>query len=253
MECLISTFLNMRYLFLFAFLLIISCASSKKEQGPSVDMVAVEATANEALNLAKADSVQITALWEHLEFLARRLDLLDSLSTSLPLASTSENQLQIALLREEVIFLRKFMEGQDKVPLISPTRENLPQVPSYLPPEYEQAQYLFSQKKYKDAAKKFEEFTIRYPQNDWTDDAWYWAGESQMALGNYALAISAYEKVFFYAASLKQPDAQFQIGICLLKMGNVEHAKNALRKVQESYPRSPRALQAQTELNKLKR
>ena len=253
MECLISTFLNMRYLFLSAFLLIISCASSKKEQEPSVNMVAVEATANEALNLAKADSAQIVALWEHLEFLAKRLDLLDSLSTSLPLAATSENQLQVALLREEVIFLRKFMEGQDKVPLINPTRENLPQAAGYLPPEYEQAQFLFTQKNYKEAARKFEEFTVKYPQSDWTDDAWYWAGESQMALGNYALAISAFEKVFFYAASIKQADAQFQIGICLLKMGNVEHAKNALRKVQESYPRSPRALQAKTELNKLKR
>jgi len=242
----------MRYLFLLAFLLIISCASSK-EQGPSVDMVAVEATANEALQLAKADSVQIVALWTHLQFLAKRLDLLDSFTTALPLAATSENQLQLALLREEVIFLRKFLEGQDKVPMINPTREQLPQAASYLPTEYEQAQYLFTQKNYKDAAKKFEEFTVKYPQSDWTDDAWYWAGESQMALGNYALAISSFEKVFFYVASIKQADAQFQIGICLLKMGNVEHAKNALRKVQESYPRSTRALQAQSELNKLKR
>lgn len=242
----------MRYLFIFAFLLIISCASSKKEE-PDVDIFAVEAAANDALALAKADSAQISALWEHLEFLARRLDLLDSLSTALPLAATGENQLQLALLREEVIFLRKFMENQDKVPLINPTRENLPQVSSYLPPEYEQAQYQFTQKNYKEAAKKYEEFTIKYPQSDWTDDAWYWAGESQMALGNYALAISAYERVFFYSASTKQADAQFQIGICLLRMGNVEHAKNALRKVQESYPRSPRALQAQTELKKLKR
>jgi len=216
-------------------------------------MVAVEATANEALSLAKADSAQVAALWEHLEFMARRLDLLDSLSSALPLAATGENQLQLALLREEVIFLRKFMEGQDKVPLMNPTRENLPQAAGYLPPEYEQAQYLFTQKNYKDAAKKFEEFTVKYPKSDWTDDAWYWIGESQMALGNYALAIAAYEKVFFYAESLKQADAQFQIGMCLLKMGNVEHAKNALRKVQESYPRSPRALQAQTELKKLKR
>ena len=215
-------------------------------------MATVEATANEALSLAKADSVRITVNAVQLKLLAKQIHLLDSLSVMLPLAATSENQLQIALLREEVIFLRRFIENQDKVPLMNPSREQLPKAASYLPPEYEQAQYMFSQKNYEAAAKHFEKFTVLYPQSDWTDDAWYWVGESQMALGNFALAISAFEKVFFYIQSIKQADAQFQIGICLLRMGNVEHAKNALRKVQEFYPRSPRALQAQTELNKLK-
>jgi len=237
----------MHYLSLLAFILIISCASNE-----SANMATVEATANEALSLAKADSVRITVNAVQLKLLAKQIHLLDSLSVMLPLAATSENQLQIALLREEVIFLRRFIENQDKVPLMNPSREQLPKAASYLPPEYEQAQYMFSQKNYEAAAKHFEKFTVLYPQSDWTDDAWYWVGESQMALGNFALAISAFEKVFFYIQSIKQADAQFQIGICLLRMGNVEHAKNALRKVQEFYPRSPRALQAQTELNKLK-
>jgi len=245
----------MRYLFLLALsLLIISCASQEPVVvGPGVDMFAVEATANQALSLAKADSARISVLSERLDFVAGQINLLDSLSALLPLASTSENQLQIALLREEVIFLRKFIENQDKVPLINPSRDQLPKITAYMPQEYEQAQYLFAQKNYNAAAKQFEKFTVLYPQSDWTDDAWYWAGESQMMLGNYALAISAFEKVFFYAQSIKQPDAQFQIGICLLRMGNVEHAKNALRKVLEFYPRSSRAVQAQTELNKLKK
>ncbi|MCL2208238.1 MAG: tetratricopeptide repeat protein [Fibromonadales bacterium] len=244
----------MRYLFLLvSSLLIISCASKEPAIGPGVDMFAVEATANQALSLAKADSVRISALSERLNFVILQINLLDSLSALLPLAATSENQLQIALLREEVIFLRKFIENQDKVPLINPSREQLPKISAYMPQEYEQAQYLFAQKNYSAAATQFEKFTVLYPQSDWTDDAWYWAGESQMHLSNYALAISAFEKVFFYTQSIKQADAQFQIGICLLRMGNVEHAKNALRKVQEFYPRSSRAVQAQTELNKLKK
>jgi tol-pal system protein YbgF len=160
--------------------------------------------------------------------------------------------LQLALLREEVIFLRKFWENQNQVPLINPRREQAPKTPSPLPAEYEQAQYLYSQKNYSEAAKNFEKVTVLYPRGDWADAAWYWAGESQMALGNYAQAISAFEKVFFYAESIKQADAQFQIGICLLRMGSKDLAKAALRKVQEFYPKSPRALQAQSELNKIK-
>ncbi len=242
----------MHYLFLLIFLLIISCAPAEKTIPPGVDIFKVEATANEALALAKTDSAQITKISLYLEFISKRIDLLDSISTALPITAASENQLQIALLREEVTFLRKFLENQDKVPLINPSRKQLPEAPSPFPQEYDQAQYLFSQKNYEAAAKQFEKVTVLYPKSDWADDAWYWAGESQMALGNYALAVSAFEKVFFYTESVKQADAQFQIGICLLRMGNAEQAKNALRKVQEFYPKSPRALQAQTELNKLK-
>ncbi|MDR2732156.1 MAG: tetratricopeptide repeat protein [Fibromonadaceae bacterium] len=233
---------------------LVACAPTEKSipANTGVDMFKVEATANEALNLAKADSAQIASLAPYLEFMSKRIDLLDSITSTLPLAAASENQLQIALLREEVLFLRKFLENQNMVPLINPRREQAPKPPSPLPPEYEQAQYLFAQKKYDIAAKEFEKVTVLYPKSDWADDAWYWAGEAQMALGNYAQAISAFEKVFFYPESIKQADAQFQIGICLLRTGNGEMAKAAFRKVQEFYPKSPRALQAQTELNKLK-
>ncbi len=229
-----------------------SCSPSQKTVPATVDIYKIEATANEALKLAKLDSSNIISISRYLEYLSRRIDLLDSFSLSAPLAMTNENQLQLALLREEVIFLRKFLENQNKVPLINPSREQAPTAPSSLPPEYEQAQYLYSQKKYSDAAKNFEKVTVLYPKSDWADAAWYWAGESQMALGNYAQAISAFEKVFFYAESVKQADAQFQIGICLLRMGSKDLAKAALRKVQEFYPKSPRALQAQSELNKIK-
>jgi tol-pal system protein YbgF len=237
---------------LFAFGFFAACSSSEKSIPSGVDMFKVEATANEALNLAKEDSAKITYISLNLDFLSRRIDLLDSISSASPLAMTSENQLQLALLREEVIFLRKFLENQNQVPLINPSREQAPKAPGPLPAEYEHAQYLYTQKNYSEAAKNFEKVTILYPRSTWADAAWYWVGESQMALGNYAQAISAFEKVFFYAESIKQADAQFQIGICLLRMGSKDLAKTALRKVQEFYPKSPRALQAQSELNKIK-
>jgi len=225
----------------------IGCGSSK----PEVDVVKVEATANNALRLANADSVWISAMVLHLDFLSKRIDILDSLSIIQPFATATENQLQMALLREEVAFLRRFLENQNHVPIVNPNRQQAPKTPGPLPSEYEQAQYLFTQKQYQAAAKQFESVTVLYPKSDWADDAWYWAGESQMALGNYAQAISAFEKVFFYPESIKQADAQFQIGMCLLRIGDKEHARTAFRKVQEFYSKSPRALQAQSELKKM--
>ena len=242
----------MRYLLLLTSLLIISCAPTEPAIPPGVDIFKVEATANEALKKADSAQVAAAAILENLDFISGRINLLDSISSALPLATIGENQLQIALLREEVAFIRRFLENQDKVPLINPTRKQPAEALGPFPKEYDQAQYLFSQKKYQEASEQFEKVTILYPKSDWADDAWYWAGESQMALGNYGQAISAFEKVFFYVESVKQDDARFQIGICLLKMGNRELAKEAFYKVKELHPRSPRALQAQSELNKLK-
>lgn len=244
--------MKFKLLAIFAAFFILACASSEKNIPTVEDMYKVEATANEALLKAKEDSAKIVAVLAKIELVNKRLDLLDSIFATIPVAMASENQLQIALLREEVLFLRKFLENQNQVPLINPSRKQIPAVPNVFPSEYEHAQYLFSQQKYAEAATQFEKVTVLYPKSDWTDDAWYWVGESQMANGNYALAISAFEKVFFYVESIKQADAQYQIGMCLLKMGNKEQAVTALRKVQEFYPKSPRALQAQSQLNKLK-
>jgi len=244
----------MKRLFLFLVALaIISCASSKKAVNAD-DLLRVEIKANEALNLAKADSLRIASISRSLNSISKRVNLLDSIFSVMPVAKVDESQLQIALLREEVAFLRRFLENQNQVPLINPSRKQTPEIPvqSSLPAEYEQAQYLFSQKDYGNAAKAFEKVTVLYPKSDWAADAWYWSGESQMALGNYAQAFSAFEKVFFYTGSIKHADAQFQIGVCLSKVGNAEAAKAAFRKVQEFYPKSPRALQARAELNKLK-
>jgi tol-pal system protein YbgF len=233
-----------------ALIFMVACSSSKNTV--SVDVLEVEATANAALNLAKADSLEIAFILFFLDSISKQVNLLDSVFSAMPTARIDENQLQIALLREEVAFLRKFLENQNQVPLVNPIREQVSDVPSGLPAEYEQAQYLFSQKKYEAAIKVFESVTVLYPKSRWASDAWYWVGESQMALGNYSQAISAFEKVFFYTESIKHPDAQFQIGICLLKIGNAEAAKAVFRKVQEFYPKSPKALQAQLELKKMK-
>jgi tol-pal system protein YbgF len=232
-----------------ALIFMVACSSSNKA---AVDILEVETTANTALSLARVDSFWIASILLNLDTMSKQVNLLDSVFSIMPTARIDENQLQIALLREEVAFLRKFLENQNQIPLVNPSREQTPAVPSSQPAEYEQAQYLFSQKNYEAAAKVFESVTVLYPKSRWASDAWYWLGESQMALGNYSQAISAFEKVFFYTDSIKHADAQFQIGICLLRIGNAEAARVVFRKVQEFYPKSPKALQAQLELKKLK-
>jgi len=233
-----------------ALLFMVACSSRKKNASVD-DIREIEATAEAALKLARLDSLKVASALFQLDFISRQIDIMDSTFSIMPIAKIDENQLQIALLREEVAFLRRFLENQNQVPLVNPSREQAPSVPSGLPAEYEQAQYLFLQRNYEAAAKAFESVTVLYPKSKWASDAWYWVGEARMELGNYAQAISAFEKVFFYRDSIKQADAQFQIGMCLQKMGNAEAAKTVFRKVQEFYPKSPRALQAQSELKKM--
>jgi len=232
-----------------ALIFLAACSSSKARK---VDIYEVEATADAALSLARLDSLRITSLSFGLDTVTAQMNFMDSVFSVMPIARIDENQLQIALLREEVAFLRRFLENQNQIPLVNPSREQVPSVPSGLPPEYEQAQYLFSQKNYEAAAKAFESVTVLHPRSKWASDAWYWIGEARMALGNFSQAISAFEKVFFYTESIKQADAQFQIGVCHQRMGNAEAARVIFRKVQEFYPKSPRALQAQSELRKMK-
>ena len=87
--------------------------------------------------------------------------------------------------------------------------------------------------------------------NAWTDDAWYWAGESYMRSGDFARALGAFSKVFTYVSSDKHDDAQYQTGICYLRLGDRERATAELRKVEVLYPQSARVPLAKAELAKL--
>ena len=234
---------------------LLACAPAPELQtspsAPSVDTYRVEADAGTALALAQANARRLDTLTLRLDSLRLSLGHTDSALAALPLARSEETANELTLLREDLRFLRSFLENQGKVPLIQPPRQ---QPPTELPPapaEYSQGMTAFDKGSYQAALSSFEKVPALYPENAWTDDAWYWAGESYLRSGDFARALAAFSKVFTYVHSDKHDDAQYQTGICYLRLGDRERATAELRKVEVLYPQSARVPLAKAELAKL--
>jgi TolA-binding protein len=235
-------------------LLLAACAPApepKTDPAPAVDLYKLEADAGQALGLALANSKRLDTLQQRLDSLTERLARTDSTLAALPLARTEETINQLTLLREDVQFLRDYLEGQQKVPLINPVKKLPASTLSPAPTEYTQGLAAYDQKRDTDATALFEKVPALYPNSNWSDDAWYWAGESSLRSGDFSRALAAFQKVLTYANSDKHDDAQYAIGQCYMRLGDRDRAVAELRKVEVLYPESDRIPQAQAELTKL--
>ncbi len=52
----------------------------------------------------------------------------------------------------------------------------------------------FKMGRHEQALRSFEELPARFPESEWADDAWYWAGRCYEDCGKTTEAITAYEK-----------------------------------------------------------
>lgn len=221
------------------------------EAAPAVDLYKLEAEASQALGLAQINGKRIDTLSLRLDTLSLRLSRTDSAIAALPYARTEEALDQLAMVREDVQFLRAYLENQRKVPAIVPAKKLPPEVASPAPAAYTKAMSLYDTGDYLTAAGLFESVPSQKDSSSWNDDAWYWAGESALRLGDFSRAIAAFQKVLTYNPSDKLDDAQFGIGLCYVKLGDRDRAIAELRKVAVHYPDSDRVAQANAELEKL--
>ena len=60
---------------------------------------------------------------------------------------------------------------------------------------YDNGMKSFNSRNYQAALRSFSDFTKTYPKNKLVSNAWFWQGESQYQLKNYAEAALAYENV----------------------------------------------------------
>jgi TolA-binding protein len=104
--------------------------------------------------------------------------------------------------------------------------------------DYENALSLFHQHRYRDALNAFEDLLARDMNNKYSDNAQYWIGECQYALGRYREAILAFEKVFTFRFSNKNDYAQFKIGQCYYQLGQKERARQEFQNFLDNYPES---------------
>lgn len=101
--------------------------------------------------------------------------------------------------------------------------------------------------KYNTARMKFESFDYQgcinimsellasEPNHVLADNAQYWIGESYYGLKQYQKALIEFQKVFSYEATDKYDDAQLMIGLCYVRMGQRDQARQAFQEFLNTY------------------
>lgn len=107
--------------------------------------------------------------------------------------------------------------------------------------------------KYDDAIAGFKTMLSKYPQGNYSDNAWYWTGESQYIKKDYPGAIASYRSLLEkFPASPKVPDAVLKTGIILQDQKKNDQAKLAYNRVIKEFPNSSAATQARSRLSQLR-
>ena len=119
---------------------------------------------------------------------------------------------------------------------------------------YDSGMTAFNDRRYDQALKAFTDFTGAYPQHKLVSNAWFWQGECNYQMKNYAAAALAYEKVISgFPNSNKAPASYLKQGMSFLQLGKKDAARERLNQLIAKYPKAPAATRARQEIqnNKL--
>lgn len=104
-------------------------------------------------------------------------------------------------------------------------------------------------KKYADASSSFAAFVKQYPDNSYSDNAWYWLGQARYVQGNLDGALSALQTVTEkFPESDKAPSALYRIGVIEQTQGKADKARSTLSKIIRNYADSDSADRAREKL-----
>lgn len=107
--------------------------------------------------------------------------------------------------------------------------------------------------KYDDAIRGFRGMLDKYPQGNYSDNAWYWTGESYNIKKDYPNALTAYRSLLEkFPASPKVPDSLLKTGIILQDQKKNDQARTAYQRVIKEFPNSSSATQARNRLAQLR-
>ena len=119
-----------------------------------------------------------------------------------------------------------------------PARTAQPVSASSFNNRYEEATQAYRARDYRKAIQLYEGLLAENMNHSLSDNCQYWIGESYWGLGMYQQAIAAFEKVFTFANSNKDPDAQLKLGLCYLRLNDKARAREELQKLIDNYPSS---------------
>ncbi|HJD98250.1 tol-pal system protein YbgF [Mailhella massiliensis] len=110
---------------------------------------------------------------------------------------------------------------------------------------YDNGMQAFNNRQYQAALRSFSDFTKTYSKNKLVSNAWFWQGECQYQMKNYAEAVLAYENVISgYPNSVKAPASYLKQGMSFLQLNKKAAAKQRLTELTRKYPKAPEATRA---------
>jgi tol-pal system protein YbgF len=117
---------------------------------------------------------------------------------------------------------------------------------------YETAYVDFVKGNFQSAIIGFRDFVKRFPMTDFSDDAQFMVAQSFFVLGEYPDAIGEFRKVLDdHPSGDRVPEAMYKLGLCYLKIEDVETAREYFKILVNRYPTAVETKQAQTMLDSL--
>lgn len=110
----------------------------------------------------------------------------------------------------------------------------------------------FNNRDYQKGLNAFKDFTTVYPDHKLVSNAWFWQGECQYQLKNYAGAALAYENVISkFPNSNKTPASYLKQAMAFIELKKNDAAKQRLNELITIYPKAAEAKRAQSILKTL--
>ena len=97
----------------------------------------------------------------------------------------------------------------------------------------------------------FSELVASDATNDLADNCQYWLAECYYSKKDFKRAIGEFMKVFNYAGTDKDDDAQLKLGLSYQSMGSIEKAKEEFQRLIDYFPGSEYYPKAKDALRKL--
>jgi tol-pal system protein YbgF len=120
--------------------------------------------------------------------------------------------------------------------------------------DYEKALAVLRQGRYVEAATAFNQFLEKYPGSGYSDNAYYWLGETYYVTRDFDRALAAFNKlVGNYPQSPKLPGARLKIGYIYYEKQDWAAARQALSGLVTGYPGSTEARLADDRLQRMKK
>jgi tol-pal system protein YbgF len=117
---------------------------------------------------------------------------------------------------------------------------------------YRDAFELLKGGQFKQASASLTQFLADYPSGRFTDNAWYWLGESYYVSREFGPALKAFERLLVdFPDSPKRSHAMLKIGFIHDEEGRRDQAKQVLTELIQTHPQSTAASLAEKRLKRL--